>query len=115
MTDNEIIEALECCSKDDCENCPMGFGNCFSNLARCAIDLINRQQAEIESIKIENQSLRSAANSYKIHYNEARTKAVKEFEERLKERASKGFWETDAYIGVEQIEELVKEMVGEEE
>ena len=52
MTDNEIIEALECCSKDDCENCPMGFGNCFSNLARCAIDLINRQQAEIEKLQV---------------------------------------------------------------
>ena len=46
---------------------------------------------------------------------EIKSEAVKEFAYRLKERASKGFWETDAYIGVEQIEELVKEMVGEEE
>ena len=40
---------------------------------------------EIEALKIKNQSLRSAANSYKLHYNEARTETVKELsvEERL--------------------------------
>lgn len=42
-----------------------------------------------------------------------RAEAIKEFAEKLKERATKGFWETDAYIGTEQIDELVKEMVGE--
>ena len=42
------------------------------------------QKAEIERLKIENQSLRSAANSYKLHYNEARAEAVKEFAEKLK-------------------------------
>lgn len=33
MTDNEIIKALECCKKDDCDNCPNNFGNCYANLA----------------------------------------------------------------------------------
>ena len=79
MTDNEIIKALECCKKDDCDNCPNDFGNCCANLSGCSLDLINRQQAEIERLKIENQSLRSAANSCKLHYNEARAEAVKEF------------------------------------
>ena len=40
-------------------------------------DIVEKQQAEIERLKIENQSLRGAANSYKIHYN----KAIKDFEE----------------------------------
>ena len=53
-------------------------------MAKSSLDIITRQKAEIERLKIENQSLRSAANSYKIHYNEARTKAVKEFAEKLK-------------------------------
>lgn len=44
-----------------------------------AFELINRQQTEIERLKIENQSLRGAANSYKLHYNEAKAEAVKEF------------------------------------
>ena len=49
-----------------------------------ALENVNRQQVEIERLKIENQSLRSAANSYKLHYNEARAEAVKEFAEKLK-------------------------------
>lgn len=104
MTDKDIIKALECCKKDDCDNCPNDFGNCCANLAGFSLDLINRQkaeynnlleqfrildcecerleksdenqQAQIERLKIEIQSLRSAANSYKLHYN----KAVKDFE-----------------------------------
>lgn len=77
MTNNEIIKALECCKKDDCDNCSNDFGNCYANLAGYALDIINRQNAEIDNLKIENQSLRSAANSYKIHYN----KVVNDFEE----------------------------------
>ena len=99
MTDKEIIKALEYCK------------NCSANLNIEIIDLINRQQAEynnlleqfrildcecerlekadenqkaeIERLKIENQALRGAANSYKIHHNEARVEAVKELIERL--------------------------------
>lgn len=52
------------------------------NLKKCTApfevrDIVEQQQAEIERLKIENQSLRGAANSYKIHYN----KAVNDFEE----------------------------------
>lgn len=44
-------------------------------------------------MKIENQSLRSAENSYKIHYNEAKSEAIKEFAERLKDES----FEDDGY------------------
>ena len=47
---------------------------------------INRQRAEIERLKIENQSLRGAANSYRLHYNEARAEAIKEFADMLNDR-----------------------------
>ena len=50
MTDNEIKKALECCINDDCDNCPDTFGNCEHNAMRKALDLINRQQAEIERL-----------------------------------------------------------------
>ena len=59
MTDNEIIKALEYCK------------DCSANLNVEIINLITRQQAENENLKVENQSLRSAANSLKIHYEEA--------------------------------------------
>ena len=84
MTDKEVIKALECCSNaEPCENCPYQKQCDETDLAEIALDLINRKQAEIERLKIENQSLRSAANSCKLHYNEARAEAVKEFVENV--------------------------------
>ena len=79
------------------------------------IDLISRQQAEIENLKIENKSLRSAANSYKLHYNEAGTEAIKEFAKRLKNSI---YINTNLLVyqceDVESvIDDIVKEMVGE--
>lgn len=88
MTDKEIIKTLECCTKgEDCKHCPLikEWPYCSDDIMVDALALIKHQQAEIEALKIENQSLRSAANSYKLHYNKARTEAVKEFAERLKE------------------------------
>ena len=89
MTDNEIIKALECCGFEYgnlCSLCPKYEKDndfCQEELHNYALNLINRQQAEIERLKIENQSLRSAANSCKLHYNEARAEAVKEFVENV--------------------------------
>lgn len=51
MTDNEIIKALECCSKGDCDNCPNNYGSCCYRLAKKSLDLINRQKAEIEKLQ----------------------------------------------------------------
>ena len=50
-------------------------------------DLITRQQAEYENLKVENQSLRSAANSLKMHYEEAQAKIerLKPFEDKIAE------------------------------
>lgn len=54
MTDNEIIKALECCAEDEwrCNNnCPF-FEKCSKTLmAKSSLDIINRQQAEIERLK----------------------------------------------------------------
>ena len=53
MTDNEIIKALECCAVAyDCPVCPFecDCGN-MGNLSSAAIDLINRQRAELEELK----------------------------------------------------------------
>lgn len=79
------------------------------------LDLINRQQAENEELRIENQSLRAAANSYKMHYNDSKSEAYKEFAERLK---SSIYINTNLLVyqceEVESvIDDVVKEMVGE--
>ena len=69
MTDNEIIKALECCgefhNKRDCLKCP--YYNikiaCSIELKNDALNLINRQKAEIERLKDENYHLRGYSDS----------------------------------------------------
>ena len=122
LTDEEIKKALVCCEiayDQDCTECPLypddGEIACREVLREEALDLITRQQAENENLKVENQSLRSAANSLKMHYEEAqaeierlkeslnielenfateydnkiKAEAYKEFAERLKEKSGK--------------------------
>ena len=43
----------------------------ISQVCAKAYDEIDQLQTEIENLKVENQSLRSAANSLKMHYEEA--------------------------------------------
>ena len=136
MTDNEIIKALEYCK------------DCSANLNVEIIDLITRQQREIENLKVENQSLRSAANSLKIHYEEAQAeierlkecpKCVYEYDgeiteycvqdpcpnfqtvEQIKSEAYKEFAKLlkrqafdRLYVSVDEINNLLKEMAGED-
>ena len=56
MTDNETIKALECCCKNNnCEGCPLDYltfsSQCVSELAIKSLDIITRQQKEIEKLK----------------------------------------------------------------
>ena len=55
MTDNEIIKALECCilSKHICpKNCPLANDRgCMVKVKENALDLINRQKAELDDLK----------------------------------------------------------------
>ena len=101
MEKSQIVKALECCSKDDCDNCPNNFGNCYANLARYALDLINRQQAEIEGLIAGRKILNKCVSKVKAE-------AIKEFAERLRKKAflSKG-WQA---VAVYDITALVKEM-----
>ena len=88
LTDKDIIKALpnmtyggHYCAKCKYDN---GKGNDRCGLkgckiARYALDLITRQQAENENLKVKLQSMRGAANSLKMHYEEAQAEV-----ERLK-------------------------------
>ena len=142
MTDNEIIKTLE--QAIDKYNKNEIFVDNI-RLDKLSLDIIKRQQAEynnlleqfrildcecerlekadenqkaeIERLKIENQSLRSAANSYKLHYNEARTEAVKELIERLtKEYAHYTLdFTTTVDIFFCSVKRIAKEMAGDTE
>lgn len=88
MTDNEIIKALKCCKKDDCENCPNDFGNCYANLAGYALDIIKRQKAEIKNLTAEVEMLKGwerllKAESHAPIIKKAKAEAVKDLLIRL--------------------------------
>ena len=121
MTDNEIIKALECCPQHImCGHCPFrNVENCMSALYVDALDLINSQKAEIESKNdlIHRQS--DVISEQKEKLESIYSEATKEFAERLKE--SEGKITTmflcreniTTYVPLENIDNLVKEMVGE--
>ena len=121
MTDEQIIKALKCCKSAvaSCEECPMYVEGVVCHgyeLNKKALDLIARQQLEIERLNIENTLTMSERNAFCASFYEvskqlktAKSKAVKEFAERLKEKKR----ELDRFILYdEDIDNLVKEMVG---
>ena len=64
MTDEQIIKALECCSKYpeelSCSECPLNSrgADCLDfELGKFVLDLINRQKAEIERLHSVIESL----------------------------------------------------------
>ena len=62
MTDNDIIKALECCDKFECDECPLDHHSadpviCERRCKQEALDLINRQKAEIERLQSTIESL----------------------------------------------------------
>lgn len=135
--DEEIVKALECCAKsktnNDCEalNCP-----CFKNgmcifvdddygLQNLALDLINRQKAEIERLK-GSTVVNNIMESQRIK-REAKANAYKEFAEKLQafckgiiaqkwnEKVAPISWSCAYADFIDDIDNLLKEMVGEEE
>lgn len=117
MTDKEIInqwkherELAECV-------CSYFVDQVELSLVNETIDLINRQKAEIEALK------KVVLDDYATEYdNKIKSEAVKEFAERLKinitiNNTNDGYldYSVDYHCLMEDIDDLVKEMVGEEE
>ena len=106
MTDNEIIKALRFCSDPDTCSCDCSFyvegetvHECTTKLSVAALDLIQRQQEEIDRLKKENNilsqnsdtafqdGLNEAQDLYAEQIkNEIKAEAVKEFADRIVER-----------------------------
>lgn len=115
FTDDEIVKALKCIcgSVLFCADCP--YSKTFNQPMRCkemcakdALDLINRQKAEIERLKSDlHDCVREVSKSHEIDKN----KAIIEFAERLKKEACYPYVESDMRIvTVDDIDNLVKEM-----
>ncbi len=126
MTDNEIIKALECCTKLGCSDnetkeCPLKpYEDCSRRLAINSLILINRQKAEIENYKHLDTILHTAID---ILAANIKSEAIREFAENLKSLVNrKNYLLADIYnskdfgmftIGFEQaIDEIVTQMTG---
>ena len=112
MTDEQIIKALECCGVNrDCAGCPKEkepYG-CYFVLCGGALDLINRQKAEIERLQ---KQLKKGIDLRDSVFKIVKAEAIKEFAERVKDKIPKrckmdGIDTVNVYI---YIDNLVKEM-----
>lgn len=131
MTDNEIIKALEYCSShDDCDlNCPIEKETtedegCIRIIGRLALDIINRQKAEIERLKGPSRAypfcnLLGGCLVFSKNlkdYNDMRkglkSEARKEFAERVTKKAAS---RTYAQILESDLDEVLAEMESESE
>jgi len=134
MTDNEIIKALECLrgKQTFCRECKysahLHYRECQQAAAQDALDLINRQKAEIERLNEVVERIQHHCRQLCIleakQVNNIKAEAIKEFAERLKdEMESKAWVEYETYDGFLRdfyditethiaIDNLVKEMVG---
>lgn len=120
MNEKDILKALECCIKDDydkgCAECPVRcFKGCDFHLAKFALDLINRQQAEIERL---NTNMDSMVAEHNRLIKNTKSEAIKEFAEKLKatfpDRQDSRCTLDDCYT-LDIIDNLAKEMTGGED
>ena len=91
MTDNDVIKALEICANDgDCKDCCINphkgnYGYCTSLAIKAALDLINRQRAEIERLTAMVEAAEDYLyplpfkNAYDEAIEKAKAEAIKEF------------------------------------
>lgn len=127
LTPEEIKKALECCKPNNdegCLHCPLSdvhVKECTDILLSESIDLINRQQETIETLRkcVEQHHIirKDGKSPLSLLTAEIRAEAIKEFAERLKEKAPiiEGlYFKTVKPISCATIDNLVKEMVGEQ-
>lgn len=118
-TDEEIKSSLEViATSQNCNECKIRNGrwgtcNCSQIAANAALDLINRQKAEIEKLK-GSTIVSNIMESQRIK-REAKAEAYKEFAEIIKDKWFDNRYDSPDVDFDDFISNLLKEMVGEEE
>lgn len=118
-TDEEIISSLEViattCNCNECKirNGKWGACNCSETTANAALDLINRQRAEIE--KMRGSTIVSNIMESQRIKREAKAEAYKEFAEIIKDKWFDNRYDSPDIDFDDFIDNLLKEMAGKEE
>ena len=118
MTDEQVIKALECCIRDDCDNCPLNClvnknDNCYEVVKKIALDLIIRQKAEIERLEEMLDGSVSGERNAVDNILYERAEAITAYYEEVKKRCIEGGI-YPAFVR-RQMEAVKKEMVGDKE
>ncbi len=116
MKDSEIIKALKLCNADkiSCDICPLkkecDSDPFYSFPAKYALDIINRQKAEIKNLNDYNENLVTANTALSNEIIEIKSEAIKEFSRKLKKK----YHLTDKYgkiVTLSMIDKVGREMV----
>ena len=126
MTDNEIIKALRLCADRGCYRCTeYGKEYCRYTVASLAWDLIYRQKAEVERLKVDLEFkcddckyIKLSQEEYRTAILKAKSEAIREFVMSFKKRIS--FFipiatveeKQGVYKCLDKVDEVKKEMVG---
>ena len=122
LTDEEIISSLEVIATTcNCNECKIRSGkwgtcNCSETTANAALDLINHQKAEIESLREDLKRVCAERDAHICTNNFIKSEAVKEFAERLKNEINIRTTysrEQDKNV-MRMIDNLVKELISDE-
>ena len=113
-TDKDIISSLQVIATTcNCNECKIRSGkwgtcNCSETTANAALDLINHQKAEIDSLRADLKRVCAERDARICTSNFIKSEAVKEFARRLK----CGVPQETGVIRCSDVDNLVKEMVG---
>ena len=131
ISDDEIISSLEViattrnCSECKIRNCNWGDCNCSQITANAALDLINRQKAEIERLEecpkciyeydgnTTEYCIQGPCSNFKT-VEQIKSEAYREFAEHLKEEWFKNDYDSPDVDFDEFVDNLLKEMINEE-
>lgn len=131
IQDDEIVKALKLCSsngpyKENCPNCSFNAKSdaksayCVKNMLKATIDLINRLNIKNEILEVNKKAFAKGMKREKEKADTIKSEAIKEFSERLKavitlNNTNDGCLDCAIDYGclIEDIDELVKEMVNE--
>lgn len=115
MTDNEIIKAMQCVIGNDvnCSECTyqkaLPFPSCRNRCAKNALDLIDRQKAEIEQWKEEANKYQNLWCIAVDDIEKVKSEVIKEFENKLL-HYTYGELNNMIYLTTNELKKIVKEI-----
>lgn len=84
LTDAEIMQILECCSVENCEECKRNWSyvsqwDCMRHIMRISLNLINREKAEVERLNKETKLTIDSIRKLAVELIEsAKSEAIKD-------------------------------------